>query len=174
MSQETLADNQDCRVRTTRNIVFVAFPDVELLDVCGPFDVFAFAGADKGREVFSSLSVETHSRPDLRGLQTWILAHPHADLSIEALAERVAMSPRNFARLFVQETGMTPAKFVEQARLEVARCALEQTVLPVEAIVERCGFGDPRRMHRSFRRLLGVSLGLTPRGVSGKQSWPIE
>ncbi|MGH9896438.1 MAG: helix-turn-helix domain-containing protein [bacterium] len=49
----------------------------------------------------------------------------------------------NFARLFVQETGMTPAKFVEQARLEAARCTLEQTALPVEAIAERCGFGDP-------------------------------
>jgi AraC-like DNA-binding protein len=59
---------------------------------------------------------------------------------------------------------MTPAKFVEGARLEAARCALEQTALPVEAIVERCGFGDPRRMRRSFRRLLRVSLGPTPRG----------
>jgi len=112
---------------------------------------------DQGREALPSLSVETHSRPDLRGLQTWILAHPDADLNIEALSERVAMSPRNFARLFVTETGMTPAKFVEGARLEAARCTLEQTALPVEAIAERCGFGDPERMRRSFRRLLRVS-----------------
>ena len=112
---------------------------------------------DQGREALPSLSVATHSRPDLRGLQTWILAHPHADLSIEALAERVAMSPRNFARLFVTETGMTPAKFVEGARLEAARCTLEQTALPIEAIAERCGFGDPERMRRSFRRMLQVS-----------------
>ncbi len=70
----------------------------------------------------------------------------------------------NFARLFVQETGMKPVKFVEGARLEAARCTLEQTALPVEAIDERCGFGDPKRMRRSFRRLLRVSLGLTPRG----------
>ena len=115
------------------------------------------ANPDQGCEVLTSLSVETHSRPDMRGLQTWILAHPHADLSIEALSERVAMSPRNFARLFAQETGMTPAKFVEQARLEAARCTLEQTALPVEAIAERCGFGDPERMRRSFRRMLRVS-----------------
>ena len=79
------------------------------------------------------MSVQVPNRPDMRGLQAWILAHPHADLSIEALAERVAMSPRNFARLFVTETGMTPAKFVEQARIEAAR-TLEQTALPVEAI----------------------------------------
>jgi transcriptional regulator GlxA family with amidase domain len=93
----------------------------------------------------------------MRGLQTWILAHPYADLSNEALAERVAMSPRNFARLFVQETGMTPAKFVEHSRLEAARCTLEQTALPIEAIALRCGFGDPERMRRSFQRSLSVS-----------------
>lgn len=105
----------------------------------------------------SALPVETHSRPDMRGLQAWILAHPDADLSIEALSERVAMSPRNFARVFLAETGMTPAKFVEHARLEAARCTLEQTALPVEVIAKRCGFGDPERMRRSFRRVLRVS-----------------
>ena len=112
---------------------------------------------DLSREALPSLGVEARSRPDMRGLQTWILGHPDADLSIEALSERVAMSPRNFARLFMQETGMTPAKFVEGARLEAARCTLEQTALPVEAIAERCGFGDPERMRRSFRRMLRVS-----------------
>ena len=43
MSQETLADNQDYRVGALRNIAFVASSNVEMLDVCGPFDVFAFA-----------------------------------------------------------------------------------------------------------------------------------
>jgi len=113
--------------------------------------------AGLSREAFSSLSVTAHNGRNLRELQTWILAHPEDDLSIEALAERVAMSPRNFARLFVQETGMTPAKFVEQARLDTARFELEQTTLPVEAIAEHCGFGDPERMRRTFQRVLRVS-----------------
>ena len=62
--------------------------------------------------------------------------------------------PRNFARAFGTETGMTPAKFVEEraSRRHAARWAL-----PVEAIAERCGFGDPERMRRSFRRMLRVS-----------------
>ena len=107
--------------------------------------------------MLSSLSVKAHNRRDLRELQAFILTHPEDDLSIEALAVRVAMSPRNFARLFVQETGMTPAKFVEQARLDTARFELEQTTLPVEAIAEHCGFGDPERMRRTFQRVLRVS-----------------
>jgi transcriptional regulator GlxA family with amidase domain len=95
--------------------------------------------------------------PYMRGLQIWILAHPDFDLSIEALSERMAMSPRNFARVFMTEAGMTPAKFVEEARIEAARCKLEQTGLPIEAIAKCCGFGDPERMRRSFRRVLRVS-----------------
>jgi transcriptional regulator GlxA family with amidase domain len=67
------------------------------------------------------------------------------------------MSPRNFARLFVSETGMTPAKFVEHARVEAARCQLEQTDVLMETIAASCGFGTPERMRRSFQRVLRVS-----------------
>lgn len=108
-------------------------------------------------EALWSLYAAGRSRPDMRGLRAWILAHPDADLSIEALAERVTMSPRNFARLFMRETGMTPAKCVEQARLEAARCKLEQTALAIETIAEGCGFGDAERMRRTFQRALRVS-----------------
>jgi transcriptional regulator GlxA family with amidase domain len=115
-------------------------------------------GADFSVGALSHLLVtEAAVRGDIRALKPWILGHLYADLSIEALAERVAMVPRNFARLFVKEIGMTPAKFVEQARLEAARCKLEQTALPIETIAEHCGYGDPERMRRSFRRALRVS-----------------
>jgi hypothetical protein len=68
-----------------------------------------------GQSQFSGYLVsEATHRPDLRALQMWIMEHPAEDLRIEVLAERVAMSPRNFARVFQEETGMTPAKFVEK------------------------------------------------------------
>ncbi|MCL2385163.1 MAG: helix-turn-helix domain-containing protein [Alphaproteobacteria bacterium] len=71
------------------------------------------------------------------------------------------MSPRNFARLFLSETGRTPAKFVEHARVEAARCQLEQTDSPIKTIAEACGFGTAERMRRSFQRLpLRQSTGL--------------
>ena len=66
------------------------------------------------------------------------------------------MSPRNFARHFRSETGVTPAKFVEQARVQFARCRLEQTAQPAEIIAEECGFGTAERMRRSFHRVLDV------------------
>ena len=71
---------------------------------------------------------EVKSRPDIEELQAWILGHPGEDLSVPPLADRMGMSPRNFARLFHSETGDTPALFAERARADAARCKLEQTV----------------------------------------------
>lgn len=88
-------------------------------------------------------------------LNAWIREHLHEDLSVERLAERAAMSTRNFARAYAAETGTTPAKAVERLRAEAARAWLEQG-LPIQEIAERAGFGDPERMRRAFLRLYGA------------------
>jgi transcriptional regulator GlxA family with amidase domain len=111
-----------------------------------------------GQTQFSPfLQAESKSRHDVRDLQSWILANPAEVLTVSSLADRLAMSPRNFARLFLAESGTTPAKFVELARTEAARCKLEQTSLPVETIAKLCGFGETDRMRRSFQRHLNVT-----------------
>lgn len=111
-----------------------------------------------GQSQFSTyLTCEASHRPDLRELQTWIMAHTGDDLHVEELAERMAMSPRNFARLFLAETGMTPAKFVEMARIDQARHLLETTEIAVETVADKAGFKDPERMRRAFIRQLGVN-----------------
>jgi transcriptional regulator GlxA family with amidase domain len=69
----------------------------------------------------------------------------------------MAMSPRNFARVFEREIGMTPGKFVELVRLEAARCQLEQSKLLLDEIATQCGFGNPKHLRRTFQRRLKVS-----------------
>ncbi len=111
-----------------------------------------------GQSQFSGfLLSEATQHPDLRALQVWIMEHPAEDLRNEALAERMAMSPRNFARVFQQETGMTPAKFVEKARVDAARHFLGTTDEPIERAAVIAGFGDPERMRRAFIRNLGIN-----------------
>jgi transcriptional regulator GlxA family with amidase domain len=110
-----------------------------------------------GQSQFSSqLAALPAERAPLRELQAWIPANAGADLSVTALAERAAMSPRNFARAFRRETGMTPAAYVESVRVEQARIALEGSQAPVETIAARCGFGTVETMRRAFHRRLGV------------------
>src|SRR5258706_553669 len=100
-----------------------------------------------GQSQFSSqLAALPAERAPLRELQAWIPANAGADLSVTALAERAAMSPRNFARAFRREIGMTPAAYVESVRVEQARIALEGSQAPVDTIAARCGFGTVETM----------------------------
>ncbi|HTV67118.1 MAG TPA: GlxA family transcriptional regulator [Rhizobiaceae bacterium] len=88
-------------------------------------------------------------------LVEWMRAHLAESLTVERLADRAAMSPRNFARAFLAETGTTPAKAVERLRLETARLAVEMGHAPLEGIAEDTGFGDAGRMRRAFMRGFG-------------------
>ena len=110
-----------------------------------------------GQSQFSA-HLEAQSSEDNRfaALHDWMAQHLDADLRVERLAERVGMSPRNFARVYTALAGTTPAKAVERLRLEAARRALEAGALPIETIARRSGFGDEERMRRSFLRHLGI------------------
>jgi transcriptional regulator GlxA family with amidase domain len=91
-------------------------------------------------------------------LNLWIATHlARTDLTVECLAERARMSPRNFARLYKQKTGRTPAKAVESFRLEAARRLLEDSIRNVDQIATLCGFGDEEHMRVTFQRNLGVA-----------------
>ncbi len=111
-----------------------------------------------GQAQFSAqLSAQLSEREPLRELQVWIADHLDEDLSVPALAARAHMSERHFARAFRAGTGMTPAAFVETARVERARIALETADTPVETVARAAGFGTVETMRRAFRRRLGVA-----------------
>ena len=111
-----------------------------------------------GQSQFSVLlPTKGTERETIAELQSWIIDNLNADLSVSALADRLSMSPRNFARVFQTETGTTPAKFVETVRIEAARRWLEQSSQSIETIADECGMGDSERLRRSFIRRLGVN-----------------
>jgi transcriptional regulator GlxA family with amidase domain len=111
-----------------------------------------------GQTQFSAyLASESTNHQDLRSLQVWIMDNPAEDLRNETLAERMNMSSRNFARVFNEETGMTPAKFVEKARIDFARQLLGNPNERIETVAIKAGFNDCERMRRAFVRNLGIS-----------------
>lgn len=77
------------------------------------------------------------------------------ELSVEALAEAARLSPRQFSRLFREETGESPARAVERLRVEAARLMIETTRHPIEVVARETGFGDRERMRQSFLRTFG-------------------
>ena len=108
-----------------------------------------------GQAQFSTqLTSQLAERQPLRDLQAWIIEHPGDDLSVPALARRVAMSPRNFFRVFTQQVGVTPAQFAQRARVEAARRMLEDTRRSIDEIAAGCGFGSTETMRSGFQRVL--------------------
>jgi transcriptional regulator GlxA family with amidase domain len=77
------------------------------------------------------------------------------DLSVEALAEAARLSPRQFSRAFRSETGQSPAKAIENLRVEAARIMIDEGQHPVDVIARETGFSDPERMRRAFLRYFG-------------------
>jgi transcriptional regulator GlxA family with amidase domain len=121
-------------------------------------DLVIYLRRPGGQSQFSApLRRQAKNDRRIRDLQLWALEHLAEDLRVERLAERTAMSPRNFARVFREEVGVPPARFVEELRLEAARRSLEETEETVEGIAASCGLGSATSLRRAFSRELGVS-----------------
>ncbi|OKI24534.1 DJ-1/PfpI family protein [Streptomyces sp. CB03911] len=110
-----------------------------------------------GQAQFSvQLAAQVAQRSPLREVQRWIAEHPGGDLSVDALAARAALSPRQFARVFKAEVGVSPGRYVDGVRLEAARRRLEDSASGIEEIARACGYGTAEGMRRAFVRTLAV------------------
>jgi transcriptional regulator GlxA family with amidase domain len=113
-----------------------------------------------GQSQFSTiLRIQSKDEGPLTPLLVWVRERFRGELTVQILAEQAAMSLRNFARVFVRETGMTPARYVEMVRLEEAVRLLEGSGFALEAVARECGFVSADNLRRSFQRHFGVSPG---------------
>ena len=123
-------------------------------------EMVVFAKRPGGQAQFSAqLSSQIADRSPIRAVQEWVANHADAQITVEALADRAGMSPRNFARVFKAQTGETPRRYVEKVRLERARMLLEETALPLDRIASSTGFASAEVLRRTFQRQFGVSPG---------------
>ncbi|SFW37846.1 GlxA family transcriptional regulator [Pseudomonas sp. NFACC04-2] len=117
-----------------------------------------FTQRSGGQSQFSPF-LAPHAEPTstVAQVQAYVLAHLNGDLTIADLANAANMSPRNFSRVFTREAKVTPAEFVEQARVDAARVILESTRAPLKTVAWQCGFRDAQHMRSVFNRRLGVT-----------------
>jgi transcriptional regulator GlxA family with amidase domain len=108
-----------------------------------------------GQSQFSELLDLDPPSDRIRQALSFARTHLHAPLTVERLAEAACLSPRQFGRAFLAETGQTPAKAIERLRAEAARLRLETSPEPIERIARGVGFADPERMRRAFLRVFG-------------------
>ena len=102
-------------------------------------------------------------RKQIEEIRSWALDNLGEDLTVEKLAAKAGMSPRNFARVFLKDTGTTPARFVERLRVEAARRRLEESHDKLEKVANDCGFGSIQGLRRHScvffefpRRIIGT------------------
>jgi len=108
-----------------------------------------------GQSQFSAL-LELDAKSDrVQQVLSYAQENLSKDLSVESLADVAMLSPRQFSRVFREETGQSPAKAIERIRVEAARLMMETTRHPIEIIARETGFGDRERMRQAFLRAFG-------------------
>ncbi|MDQ7978245.1 GlxA family transcriptional regulator [Paraburkholderia sp. SARCC-3016] len=120
-------------------------------------ELVVFLKRPGGQSQFSAMLSMQRADDRFGELHAWMTSHIASDLSVPLLAKRLHMSERSFMRHYKAETGRTPARTVEQLRVEAAQRMLGETSWPAKRIATRCGFGSEETMRRSFIRLLGVT-----------------
>jgi transcriptional regulator GlxA family with amidase domain len=108
-----------------------------------------------GQAQFSALLQMEPAADRLRQALQFAREHIAEPLPVERLAMAAHVSPRQFTRLFVRETGETPAKGVERLRAEIAHMQVSGGTASLETIARSVGFVNPERMRRAFIRLYG-------------------
>ncbi|TIX88031.1 helix-turn-helix domain-containing protein [Rhizobium sp. P44RR-XXIV] len=119
-------------------------------------ELVVFLKRPGGQAQFSSALRLQQSDERFDRLHAWIMDNLRADLSLPALAEQANMSARSFSRHYVKGTGRTPARAVEEIRIEAARRLLEEG-LTVHQARTRCGFASEETMRRNFMRKFGTT-----------------
>jgi transcriptional regulator GlxA family with amidase domain len=111
-----------------------------------------------GQSQFSAhLAAQSAEKTVIGEVQQFVLANLPASLTVPELAARASMSERHFARLFKDETGATPAQYVERARIEAAVRLLEQSDVPLKKLAGMVGYANADGFRRAFARRMGVS-----------------
>jgi transcriptional regulator GlxA family with amidase domain len=119
-----------------------------------------------GQSQFSTLLDLDATSDRVQTALAYAKEHLNNPLSVDALANAAFLSPRQFSRLFREETGRSPAKAVERLRVESARLMMEAGRFSAEEIARKNGFGNRERMRRSFVRAFGQSPQAIQRTVS--------
>ncbi len=109
------------------------------------------------RQYSEPLRFQARASDRFAELAAWLLAHLAEDLSVDQLAARMRLSPRQFSRRFTKAFGVTPGQQIEALRLDAAREHLSGSPASVETIAVAVGFRSDDAFRRAFDRRFGLS-----------------
>jgi transcriptional regulator GlxA family with amidase domain len=108
-----------------------------------------------GQSQFSTLLELAPKSDRIQMALTFARENLHTPLTVPQLAEAAHLSPRQFSRAFRAETGQSPAKAIENLRVETARALMEESRHPIDVVARQTGFSNRDQMRRAFLRAFG-------------------
>lgn len=121
-------------------------------------ELVVFLKRPGGQAQFSQpLRFQVRSADRFADLVAWMEGHLNADLSVEAMAARVFLSPRQFTRAFKSTYGETPAAFVDALRLGEAARRLSSGRASIASVARSVGYASADVFRRAFHRRLGIT-----------------
>lgn len=121
-------------------------------------DLVVYLKRPGGQSQYSvHLASQSTSHPGIRHAQDWILSNVNQPIAMADLAGRVAMSERNFRRVFSKEVGVAPLVFIDTVRLDTARRLLEDGDLSLKVVAGRVGFATEQSLRKLFMKRLGIA-----------------
>lgn len=112
---------------------------------------------DGGQSQFIVQPIAVRTNDRIASIADWMAGNLAASITIEALADRAAMSVRTFTRRFRAATGTAPIEWLIRLRVRRAQDLLETTGMPIDAIARDAGFGAPETLRHHFRKVVGTS-----------------
>lgn len=120
-------------------------------------DLVVYLKRPGGQEQYSEpLRFQMKSSDRLSDLAPWMTAHLDEDLSVEILAEKACLSPRQFTRCFKRTFGSAPGEFVANLRLDEARRRLSASSVTIEGVADSVGYASADNFRRAFERRFGI------------------
>ncbi len=100
---------------------------------------------------------KTEQDPRVAATAEYIRHHLNEELHISALATQACMTKDNLIRIFRREMGITPMRYINNKKMELAQLMLVTTDEPVKQIAYRIAFDDHSYFNRIFKKLVGVT-----------------
>jgi transcriptional regulator GlxA family with amidase domain len=100
---------------------------------------------------------QAHGDERIRGVEAYLQANYHADISTQDLANRAGLGERTFVRHFKAATGQLPAGYVQALRIQAAKAMLERDAKPIQAISSDVGYDDVAFFRSLFKRIVKMT-----------------
>jgi two-component system response regulator YesN len=90
-------------------------------------------------------------------LKQYIMEHSHQDITLDALAKKVGLSPIYLSKMFKEKQGVNYIDFLTECRIEKAKKLMGVPEKSIKEITFEVGYHDPNYFSKVFKKMCSMS-----------------